>query len=97
MADRVGLRVMQWPHGIHFFGVLWRECGRELDEHRVSRVLTMDGAAELNAWDGWASWRRGDTTERFTKSDALWEQARKDARKLWGWTGEIMKGGPWKG
>lgn len=93
----MGLRVMRWPVGasVHVFGALWRERGRDLDEHRLKRVLEADGAHALNDWDGRVTHRRGDTTERFESSDDLWAAARVEARRLWGWTGEIVKGGLW--
>lgn len=97
MGERVGLRVQRFPliASMHVFGRLWRERGGEVEEHRLKRVLDADGAHELNDWDRRVTHRRGDTTERFTSEDALWAAARVEARRLWGWTGEIVKGGPW--
>ena len=94
---RVGLRVMRFPliASIHVFGVLWREVGNDIEEHRLTRRLDADGAHELNDWDRRVTHKRGDTTERFVSSDDLWRAARKEARRLWGWDGAIVEGGPW--
>ena len=72
---RYGLRINTWKgsvvrHASHFYVQAWKmigeyQCREGVQRKDVRHVMTAEEASELNRYDSWDGWRRGDKTPRF--------------------------------